>query len=108
MARKLKEDVVNNVDPPNPKKWENQGFYETYELASEKRNELLSLWSSDEEKYHGMQIKVRRRSNGSYLIKTCKTLETLRKAKKGKKGGKNSRRNRQNSERRMFDASAVV
>jgi len=97
------------ADEVKPKSWDKFGFFSSFEEADSKRKEMLSLWASDEESYQGMQIKIRRRSDGQYLIKTRLSPDfEPKRLKKVKKRGKNSRRNRANSERRMFDASAVV
>jgi hypothetical protein len=95
----------------NSRPWNDTAFFESFEEAEIKRQEMISLWSSDEEKYQGMQVKIRRRANGKFLVKIRlhPDFDIVSKPKKKvKKRGKNSRRNRANSERRMFDASAVV
>ena len=94
------------------KSWNNESFHQTYESANSARNKLLATWT-DSEQHKGMQVKVKRLSQ-RYVVKTrCHPefeVEELKPLirKKEKKRGKNSRRNRANSERRMFDASAVV
>jgi hypothetical protein len=80
--------------------WDKKGLYETFEEADEVRS--LYLDSSEE-----VQAKVKRTAEGKFLVKTRTHLNFVP-AKKEKKRGKNSRRNKADSERRMYDASAII
>ena len=102
----MKEETENKVKEGKP--WKNESFFKTFAEADKKRKNMLLAWESSEQ-HEGMQVKVKRLSE-RYVVKTRVHPDymSVKEIKKEKNRGKNSRRNRANSERRMFDASAIV
>ena len=80
------------------KAWDKKGIYDTFEEADEVRN--LFIDSAEE-----VQSKVRRTSEGKFLVKT-RIHPDFEPKKEKKKSGKNRRRNKKDSDQRMYDASA--
>jgi uncharacterized membrane protein len=78
--------------------WTNAGFFDTYELAKEKVVKI----NSDE-----LQTKIRRRANGTFLVK-YRQKPALKKeeTKNVKKSGK-SRKGNTNKRESKFDASSI-
>tara|TARA_R110000824_G_scaffold27426_10_gene93243 strand:- start:34112 stop:34378 length:267 start_codon:yes stop_codon:yes gene_type:complete len=75
---------------PTPgRAWDNHSTYKTFEDAGVAREKLKSMWH--DESIEGMEVKVRLRSDGTYLIKTRspapekKTKKTKTKKKSKKK-----------------------
>jgi len=67
-----------NIDPSFGKSWENAFTYKTFKAADEKRNKILESGKK--------QVKVKRRSDGAFVVKTRNiTIETPKKTKKAKK-----------------------
>ena len=75
--------------------WTDVGFFESYELAKEK----VSKINSDD-----MQTKIRRKSDGTYLVKCRKTTIEVEE----KKHGKGKRRNKKAPSGGKFDPTSIV
>ena len=71
----------NNSNPLFGKPWEHAFVYKTFKGADNKRNTILSEGT--------YQVKVKRRSDGQFIVKTRPlVVETTKKTKKAKKGAK--------------------
>jgi len=82
---------------PIGRPWTDAGLFNSYELAKQKVEKI----TSDE-----LQTKIRRRSNGTYLVKYRKLADLV--ATEEKKSGKNKRRNKKATGGGKFDASSAV
>ncbi len=88
------------------KPWNKNSSHSSYESADSARKKLLATWSTDLEKYAGMQVKVKRMSGDVFLVKT--RLHPDFEPKKEKKRGKNKRRDKKASSKGKLDTSSVV
>jgi len=87
---------------PGPK-WTNDHYYNSYADASVRVKSLLSDWQ--ETKQDNMQTKIRRRSDGRFLVKYRKDPAFT---SKEKKNGNSNRKNKRNSGNGKFDTQASV
>jgi len=88
---------MTEKNTPIGRPWTDAGYFDSYELAKQKVEKI----TSDE-----LQTKIRRRSNGTYLVKYRKLADLV--ATEEKKSGKNKRRNKKTPSGGKFDASTVV
>ena len=95
---------VNNI--PN-KPWKNESFHSTFEEADSIRSKLLRIWKADE-KYKGMQVKVRWMSSKNKFAVKTRLHPDFEVKKEEKKRGKNRKRNKKDSGGRMFDPTASI
>ena len=80
------------------KPWNKHTSHDDYEGALKSKNDLIEIFKEDFENKLA-EAKIKRYSNGKYLVKTrFHEPEVQAKPKKEKKRGKNSRRNRQNTD----------
>lgn len=87
----------------NGPKWTNDQYHTSYADASARVKSLLSGWQ--EAKEDNMQTKIRRRSDGRFLVKYRKDPAF---APKEKKNGNSNRKNKRNSGNGKFDTQASV
>ena len=85
------------------KPWNKHASIKSFEDANIAREKLLTLWSSDPDKFTGMQVKVKRMSGNVFVVKTRLHPDYSQPTKEKKKRGKNSRRNRKNSNQGKTD-----
>lgn len=81
----MKEETINTEENQNPlygKPWKNEFTATTFEAADSKRNNIL--------KSGKVQVKVKRRSDGSFVVKTRDTTVPKSSSKK-KKSAKNKK-----------------
>ena len=90
------------------KPWNRDSSHNSFKSADTARNKLLALWSEDPKKYTGMQIKIRRMSGDTYVVKTRLHPDFDRPAKEKKIRGKDSRRNKKNSSQGKFNTPRSV
>ena len=82
------------------KPWDKNSSHDLFTHADTVRNKLLEHWSSDPVKYAGMQVKVKRMADDTFVVKTRLHPDFQPAKKEKKKRGKSSRRNKKNSDRR--------
>ena len=100
--------MKSEINLQSGKPWNKNSSHSSYESADSARKKLLATWSTDSEKYAGMQVKVKRMSGDVFLVKTRlhpDFVKPSRPPKEKKVRGKNSRRNRKNSSQGKLDAS---
>jgi hypothetical protein len=78
--------------------WTNAGFFDTYELAKEK----VAKINSD-----ALQTKIRRRANGSFLVKYRKDPTLVKEETKNVKKSGKSRKGNTIKREPKFDASSI-
>lgn len=81
--------------------WEEKGFYDDYDSATEVKNMFLDMPTR-------CQAKVKRMSDGRYLVKVRDLDKILSNEKRNKKNGKSSKRNKKDTGERKFDPSASI
>ena len=89
------------------KSWKNDSFYETFEEADAKRNQIVSIWENNEE-HKGMQVKVKHLSSrNKFVVKTRlhPDFEPVKKEKK--KNVKRNKKNKRDNGSRKFDAARI-
>ena len=96
------ENQQKPTQKPGPK-WTQDHFYDSYQEATVRVVELNKLWTEKDQQY--MQTKIRRRSNGRFLVKFRKDPVFT---EQEKKNGNNSRKNKRNSKAGKFDAQTSV
>jgi len=89
----------------NNKPWKSESIHKEFSEADKKRKKLLDIWSSSAE-HEGMQVKIKRYSDGRFVVKT--RLHPDFDQKQGKKSGKNKRRNKKNSSKRKSDSPSAI
>lgn len=85
------------------KAWTNANFSDTYEEACTQVTTLKQNWSKKGQEH--MQTKIRRRSDGRFLVKYRKDPEH---SKESKENGNNSKKNKRNTKKGKFDLEAGV
>ena len=89
---------TENKNKRHGKPWNKHTTHDNYEDALSSKNDLIEVFKEDFEN-NLAEAKIKRNSNGVYLVKTrFHTPEVQARPKKEKKRGKNSRRNRQNTD----------
>ena len=89
----------------NNKPWKSESTHKEFSEADKKRKKLLNIWSSAPV-HAGMQVKVKRYSDGRFVVKT--RLHPDFDQKQGNKSGKNKRRNKKDSSKRKPDTSSAI
>jgi hypothetical protein len=92
------------------RKWKNESFHISFELADAIRQKLIRIWASNQI-HDGMEVKVKYLSSrGRYVVKTRRapSHNVPSEDKETKKNGKSKQRNKENTGGRMFDPSAIV
>ena len=83
--------------------WTNENMYKTYEEAKERVSQLIKVWVEKKQKH--MQAKIRRRSNGLFLIKYRKDPAFIIKENKD---GKSSKKNKRNTKKGKDRAPGII
>ena len=86
------------------KPWNIKALYNSYKEADQARNNLLETFKNPQ--HAGMQVKVHRRADDKFALKT--RLHPDFEVKKEKKRGKNKRRNKKAADKRKSDTSPAV
>lgn len=84
-------------------KWTIDHNCDSYQDALNRVSSLMSKWTDN--KQDNMQTKIRRKSDGKFLVKYRKDPAF---SKKETKSGNNNRKNKRNSGNGKFDAQASV
>ena len=83
--------------PRYGKPWNKHTTHDNYEDALSSKNDLIEVFKEDFEN-NLAEAKIKRNSNGVYLVKTRFHTPEVQARPKKKKRGKHSRRNRQNTD----------
>jgi hypothetical protein len=84
-------------------KWTNDHMFPTYEEAIDRLAKLNTMWTKDKQDH--MQTKIRRRSNGKFLVKYRKDPAFT---KESKKDGRSNRKNKRNTKKGKTDTGTSV
>lgn len=82
---KEESEVTENTNPSYGKPWKNEFTTLSFDKADEKRGNIL--------KSGKVQVKVKRRSDGTFVVKT-RNLETTQSATKKSKSSKSKNKNK--------------
>ena len=86
------------------KPWTSGGFFDSYEFATQGVAELKEKWK--ETKQEHMQTKIRRRTNGKFLVKYRKDPSFIKEERKnGKKDRKSHKRDSDKRETQVNETS---